>query len=165
MIALFFHIHIFFFFFNDTATTEIYTLSLHDALPIWRSSLPASAWAYFPERKRVALLIGLTAASLLLEPVWQTIQFGQINLLLTAMILLDLVRPANAKWRGFWVGVTIGVKLTPLPFLAFLLITKQWLAFRNAVLGLLATMAIGFAVVPNQSWEYWTVVVRNANRR
>src|SRR5258705_6006744 len=29
----------FFFFFNDTATTEIYTLSLHDALPIsWRSS-------------------------------------------------------------------------------------------------------------------------------
>src|SRR2546429_5776806 len=27
--------HIFFFFFNDTATTEIYTLSLHDALPIW----------------------------------------------------------------------------------------------------------------------------------
>src|SRR2546430_9780239 len=28
----------FFFFFNDTATTEIYTLSLHDALPIWRNS-------------------------------------------------------------------------------------------------------------------------------
>src|SRR3712207_8333187 len=27
----------FIFFFNDTATTEIYTLSLHDALPIWRS--------------------------------------------------------------------------------------------------------------------------------
>jgi len=26
---------IFFFFFNDTATTEIYTLSLHDALPIF----------------------------------------------------------------------------------------------------------------------------------
>src|SRR2546425_3123512 len=29
---------IFFFFFNDTATTEIYTLSLHDALPISSSS-------------------------------------------------------------------------------------------------------------------------------
>src|SRR3712207_9318138 len=26
---------VFYFFFNDTATTEIYTLSLHDALPIW----------------------------------------------------------------------------------------------------------------------------------
>src|SRR2546427_10578788 len=30
-----------FFFFNDTATTEIYTLSLHDALPIWRGSIAA----------------------------------------------------------------------------------------------------------------------------
>src|SRR5258707_5917564 len=28
----------FFFFFNDTATTEIYTLSLHDALPIFRQA-------------------------------------------------------------------------------------------------------------------------------
>src|SRR5256885_9634332 len=28
---------IFFFFFNDTATTEIYTLSLHDALPIFQA--------------------------------------------------------------------------------------------------------------------------------
>ena len=28
-----------FFFFNDTATTEIYTLSLHDALPIYHSFL------------------------------------------------------------------------------------------------------------------------------
>src|SRR3712207_7245963 len=32
------------FFFNDTATTEIYTLSLHDALPIWRGS--RSPWSY-----------------------------------------------------------------------------------------------------------------------
>src|SRR5256885_15573419 len=30
------HTSFFFFFFNDTATTEIYTLSLHDALPISR---------------------------------------------------------------------------------------------------------------------------------
>src|SRR2546421_4645533 len=30
----------FFFFFNDTATTEIYTLSLHDALPIWSMPSP-----------------------------------------------------------------------------------------------------------------------------
>src|SRR6266404_9412023 len=41
-------ISFFFFFFNDTATTEIYTLSLHDALPIlwrcrWWPTCPASA--------------------------------------------------------------------------------------------------------------------------
>src|SRR5947207_766679 len=30
-----------YFFFNDTATTEIYTLSLHDALPIWCGECPS----------------------------------------------------------------------------------------------------------------------------
>src|SRR3712207_8596000 len=34
----------FFFFFNDTATTEIYTLSLHDALPISRISQTAQTY-------------------------------------------------------------------------------------------------------------------------
>src|SRR5476649_3105769 len=35
-----------FFFFNDTATTEIYTLSLHDALPISISPpIPAARWS------------------------------------------------------------------------------------------------------------------------
>src|SRR3712207_9146206 len=33
-----------FFFFNDTATTEIYTLSLHDALPIWIAPRTARTW-------------------------------------------------------------------------------------------------------------------------
>src|SRR3712207_7296195 len=33
-----------FFFFNDTATTEIYTLSLHDALPIWGSTLTLAGY-------------------------------------------------------------------------------------------------------------------------
>src|SRR2546429_3745261 len=37
---------LFFFFFNDTATTEIYTLSLHDALPISR--------AFGPRHERLA---------------------------------------------------------------------------------------------------------------
>src|SRR2546430_12357893 len=37
-----------FFFFNDTATTEIYTLSLHDALPIYQIVLQVSV----PERER-----------------------------------------------------------------------------------------------------------------
>ena len=34
VVCFFFFVFYFSFFFNDTATTEIYTLSLHDALPI-----------------------------------------------------------------------------------------------------------------------------------
>ena len=38
------------FFFNDTATTEIYTLSLHDALPISIASSDCCDWAFQVER-------------------------------------------------------------------------------------------------------------------
>src|SRR2546428_9469295 len=59
---------LFFFFFNDTATTEIYTLSLHDALPIsgpanWElgsypegaGNLPVSGVSWFEDRKSTRL--------------------------------------------------------------------------------------------------------------
>src|SRR6266403_5811839 len=41
---------LFIFFFNDTATTEIYTLSIHDALPILANAALAAVrqWAYRP---------------------------------------------------------------------------------------------------------------------
>src|SRR5256885_15321587 len=43
VLVLRYTLRLFFFFFNDTATTEIYTLSLHDALPIWEARrLPAT---------------------------------------------------------------------------------------------------------------------------
>src|SRR2546430_8507582 len=43
-----------FFFFNDTATTEIYTLSLHDALPISRSSGRRASTAVLTSRRSAA---------------------------------------------------------------------------------------------------------------
>src|SRR5438876_4793025 len=43
-----------FFFFNDTATTEIYTLSLHDALPISRGQLDPP-WSSFSDRERTTI--------------------------------------------------------------------------------------------------------------
>src|SRR5216683_7647631 len=43
MSLIVFHLLSFLFFFNDTATPEIYTLSLHDALPICRAGI-ISAW-------------------------------------------------------------------------------------------------------------------------
>src|SRR3712207_7841852 len=56
-----------FFFFNDTATTEIYTLSLHDALPICRLRLhadeggdhPGGAARRLHGGARLGLLLGL----------------------------------------------------------------------------------------------------------
>src|SRR5882757_6628653 len=60
-----------FFFFNDTATTEIYTLSLHDALPI--SRLPGIGLHYTPER----MSSPLDRAALELDPAGLVYWSGQ----------------------------------------------------------------------------------------
>src|SRR6266496_5925917 len=58
---LLFFLFFFFFFFNDPPTTEIYTLSLHDALPIWRPCTapsprgPGSRMSWPPDRKSTRL--------------------------------------------------------------------------------------------------------------
>src|ERR1019366_5287702 len=46
-----------FFFFNDTATTEIYTLSLHDALPIWKLSCMHGPHRFPPGRHLRKLIL------------------------------------------------------------------------------------------------------------
>src|SRR3712207_7311151 len=53
--------YIFFFFFNDTATTEIYTLSLHDALPIFVRLLTREALLSF---RRAPLLSALSITTI-----------------------------------------------------------------------------------------------------
>src|SRR3712207_6901828 len=61
---------IFFFFFNDTATTEIYTLSLHDALPIYQVATlgalpllhhPGTRWEYSRSTDVLGRLIEVVA--------------------------------------------------------------------------------------------------------
>src|SRR2546422_8226683 len=54
-----------FFFFNDTATTEIYTLSLHDALPIWNSPLSFFTCNRSPARTSRAGFAGCPLDSIL----------------------------------------------------------------------------------------------------
>src|SRR2546430_5821604 len=46
------HAFLIFFFFNDTATTEIYTLSLHDALPICRAFMNTAMAATYIRKSR-----------------------------------------------------------------------------------------------------------------
>jgi alpha-1,2-mannosyltransferase len=64
--------------------------------------------------------------SLLLEPVWETLQFGQLNLRLMALIALDglVERP---RWpRGMLVGIAAAIELTPAAFVLFFLLRKDY---------------------------------------
>src|SRR2546430_6530681 len=60
----------FFFFFNDTATTEIYTLSLHDALPIY-SGFAAGSSHLLRKRRHASLFCSYHASSLTPSRKWR----------------------------------------------------------------------------------------------
>src|SRR3712207_8025022 len=57
------------FFFNDTATTEIYTLSLHDALPIFAETLLADLPSFGVEVMDAFTPVPLAAADPMLGPI------------------------------------------------------------------------------------------------
>lgn len=92
---------------------------------------------------------------LALEPVLATIEFGQINLLLMALVALDCLveRP---KWpRGMLIGIAAAIKLTPAAFVLYFLLRRDYRsAVTAAVAGAVAT-ALGFAVAPGPSLTFW----------
>ncbi len=99
-----------------------------------------------------------------LEPVRTTLWYGQINVFLMLLLVWDLARPAGARGKGFSVGITAGIKLVPIVFVAYLVVTRQWRAVRNALITLAGTIALGFIVIGKDSWKYWSGTFIDANR-
>jgi alpha-1,2-mannosyltransferase len=107
---------------------------------------------------RVALL---TVGALAVEPVWQNLTFGQINLLLMLAVLIDLLHPER-RWSGVLVGIAAGIKLTPLVFVVLLVLAGRRATAGRALLAFAGTVAIGVAVVPGSA--YWTGNLIDAGR-
>jgi alpha-1,2-mannosyltransferase len=120
---------------------------------VWRMSVRLSS----------AVLLAVVAGSLLLEPVRETLGFGQINLMLCALILYDVLDARHAR-RGLWIGIAAGIKLTPLVFLGLLVVTRQWRALAHASAGFAATVLAGFLVSPHAATQYWTSLVSDTTR-
>ena len=100
------------------------------------------------------LVVLLTVAALALEPVWQNVAFGQINLLLMLLVLVDLLRPER-RLSGVALGVAAGVKLTPLVFVVLLVLVGHRGAAARASLAFAGTVLVGLAAVPGAT-TYWT---------
>lgn len=105
---------------------------------------------------RAAYVLAATALALWLEPVFQTLLFGQINLALTCLVLWDLSRPAGAFGKGFGVGVAAGIKITPLFFVLHLLVRGQRRDAAVALAGFGSTVLLGALVLPAASVEFFT---------
>jgi alpha-1,2-mannosyltransferase len=106
--------------------------------------------------RSVAAALAIAAISLWLEPVYSTLFFGQINLILLALILADFAMPATWRWKGCLIGIAAGIKLTPLIFVPYLAATRRLRAAAVSLLAFAATVGIGFVTLPAGSREYWT---------
>lgn len=103
------------------------------------------------------------AVALLTEPVWSTFSFGQVNLFLMAAILADVLRP-DRRYAGWLVGIVAGIKLTPLFFVAFLVVIGRRRAAGTAVASFAGTVLVGAVAAPGASWAYWTDVLWDPGR-
>ncbi|MEC3956427.1 glycosyltransferase 87 family protein [Nocardia sp. CDC153] len=107
---------------------------------------------------RHTLIVGPAAAAILLlcEPIRETVGFGQINILLLLLVLADMALPDSSRWKGALTGIAAGIKLTPIFFVAYLLVTRRFRAAATAIGALVVTMVVGLAVLPKDSLTFWS---------
>jgi alpha-1,2-mannosyltransferase len=106
----------------------------------------------------------LLPAALLLEPVRNTLNYGQVNVALMALVSLDCLAP-RARWpRGALVGLAAAVKLTPAAFVLFFLLRRDYRAAATAAGTFAACTGAGFLLAPLDSARYWTSVIVATSR-
>jgi alpha-1,2-mannosyltransferase len=104
---------------------------------------------------RAAAAFAIAAVGLWLEPVAMTLFFGQINLVMMALVVGDLALPDRVKGKGIGIGLAAGIKLTPLIFIPYLLFTRRVRAAAVSALTFAVTVGLGFALLPRASAVYW----------
>ncbi len=109
------------------------------------------------QRPQVRAGVTLLLAAVLFwsEPVQRTIFLGQIELVLMALIMWDLCQPDRRRWKGAGVGLAAGIKLVPLIFIPYLLLTRRWRQAAVASGTFALTVAAGFLVLPADSARWW----------
>ncbi|SFF43269.1 alpha-1,2-mannosyltransferase [Actinacidiphila alni] len=115
-------------------------------------------------RRQLSLVLLGTAAALWLEPVFQTVIFGQINLAVAVLVLADLTRPAGARGKGLMLGLAAGVKITPALLAVHLALTGQRREAARAAAGFAASAALGLALLPRASLDFWTARLYETGR-
>ncbi|WP_243745166.1 glycosyltransferase 87 family protein [Streptomyces hainanensis] len=134
----------------------------------WGLSMPGTACA-------------VAAVAVWCEPVWTTLRYGQINLLIAVLVLWDLSRRCDHRWAGVGIGIAAGIKLTPALFAVLLAVAGGLLAVRRlrrgapawnwllrraamAVGAFCATVAVGALAAPRDSWRFWSEVIFDKDR-
>jgi alpha-1,2-mannosyltransferase len=130
------------------------------ALP--RPAADGPRWWASPARSTIVFFLVFLA----LEPVWRTIFLGQINLILMAMIMLDMlvIGARGSRWGGVLVGVAAAIKLTPLVFLGHLFITGRRMDALRGFATFVLLQGLMFLINAHDAAKYWTVTLPDTGR-
>ncbi|MFT4110380.1 glycosyltransferase 87 family protein [Propionicimonas sp.] len=111
---------------------------------------------------RTAWVAGLSIPVMATYPFLHNLIVGQVSLFVVALALCDQLLPQ--RWQGVLVGLSGAIKLTPLVFVPYYLLTRQW---RQAALcggTFAAATGLAFLVLPGASVEYWTSMLWQTSR-
>lgn len=132
------------------------------ALCCWWLVGPAADRFGWPREFAVALAVPIVVAT---EPFRETIGFGQVNILLLGLVLVDLVAlRRGARWAGVGVGLAAAIKLTPGLFVLYFLVTKQWRAALTSTATAIGATLVTWLVANTASTQYWTAMLWNTDR-
>lgn len=118
-------------------------------------------------RWQLALLV--STATVWFNPFTMTLGFGQINMVLMALIVVDVFivgrRPGpSTRLQGVLTGLAAAVKLTPLVFLGVFLVAGRIRAVAAGVVAFVGAAFIGWLWIPDDSKTYWTDTVFHTGR-
>jgi alpha-1,2-mannosyltransferase len=106
-------------------------------------------------RRRATAFSAIAAVALWVEPVQRALHLGQIEPLLMVLIVWDICQPDRRRWKGLGIGVAAGIKLTPLVFIPYLILTGKLRQAAVVTAAFAGTVAIGFVFLPHASVKYW----------
>jgi alpha-1,2-mannosyltransferase len=114
----------------------------------------------------------LMALLIAFEPLCETFLFGQVNMLLVALVAGDMLfgvaKRGDAAGARWWAGVGIGlataVKLTPGLFIVYLLITRRFRAAFTAMATAAGATLLAAALAPDAAREFFTSAIFETDR-
>jgi len=116
---------------------------------------------------QMMIVTGLvTAASFDLQPIGLNIAFGQINVFLALLVVVDILvlGRRGSRWFGVGIGIAMAIKLTPGIFLVYLVLSKRWRAMAVAVLTAAAAIGLAAVFAPSDTVRYYTRLVWESDR-
>ncbi|RRO15161.1 DUF2029 domain-containing protein [Saccharopolyspora rhizosphaerae] len=141
---------------SETAAVVVVALCSHLAILVTAYSLARSSRYLAARSGQVAVATALLMPWLtLVEPARETINYGQINLVLMALVAADCLLPRTRWPRGLLVGIAAAIKLTPLGFLLFFLLRRDYRAMSITGLTFSTTVFVGFLAAPRDSADWW----------